>query len=45
MVKFQFPYLQAGTVNHKILHFNETHKKQTISSTLIEKNNWLAGDG
>ena len=30
MVKFQFSYLEAGTVNHKILYFNETHKEHSI---------------
>ena len=31
MVKFQFSYLQGGTLNHQILSFNETLKKQPIS--------------
>ena len=40
--KFRFSYLQAGTVNHKLLSFNETHKEQTILS-LFNREKLLVG--
>ena len=42
MVKFQFSYIVAGTVNHKTLLFYETRKEQSISS-IFNKEKYFAG--
>ena len=42
MVKFQFSYIEAGTVNHKTLLFYETRKEQSISS-IFNKEKYFAG--
>ena len=37
MVKFQFSYLQAGTVNHSSKKQAKTHKDNPFCLNLIEK--------
>ena len=39
--KFQFSYLQAGTVNHKVLFFRMKLKRsEPFRLYLIDNNNW-----
>ena len=42
MVKFQSSYLQAGTVNHKIL-MKFARTRNPFCLYLMEKNNWWGG--
>ena len=47
MVKFQFSYLQPGTIglNHKTLIQKKLTRSKPFRSYLMEKNNWLRGNG
>ena len=41
MVKFQFSFLQAGTVKHKSYSAMKLTKNNSFRLYLIKKNNWL----